>query len=189
MGRRREVGVVSRRHAAPPAEPAAGRRELERASFAPGFPSLLLLAGLAFLWLVGCVLAGGRAELVEDGLQPGAGGFGVVAGRFGWNRLLHERRVAHVEQIAALGELEALLANIPLGTELDKDPIAWRAVLASQLRREAAAVECHPLGHLRAGQFGERRVEVAEVHQVVEDLAGGHRAFPTGDERPATAAL
>ena len=51
------------------------------------------------------------------------------------------------------------------------------------------AVDRHALRQLRAGQFGERREEVAEVDQVAADLARGRRAGPVGDQRHAAAAF
>ena len=109
---------------------------------------------------------------------------GIVVGG-----LLDERRVAHVEEFAALRQLEALVADIPLRAELDEDPLARRALLAAQLRGETAAVERHAFGQLRARQFGERGEEVAEVDEVLEHFAGGRGAFPVGDQRHAAAAF
>lgn len=51
------------------------------------------------------------------------------------------------------------------------------------------AVEDHAFRHFGAGQFDEGGKKVAEIHEVVEDVASRRGALPVRDERHAVAAF
>src|SRR6185295_7089799 len=134
-------------------------------------------------------LAGGGIEFGQDALQFLASGFGGVALGVGGHKLLDERRVTHVVEFTALVELPAVVAGIPLGVELDENPIARVALLAVQLWGETVAVNLHVVWHLRPGDFRERREEITEVSEVVDYFTFGRYAGPVGDQRNARAAF
>ena len=66
--------------------------------------------------------------------------------RVGGNRLLRERRVAHVEEFAPFGQFPAVVAGIPLRAKLDVNPLARAALLAPQLRRKLWLSNVRPSG-------------------------------------------
>src|SRR5262249_43949096 len=99
-------------------------------------------------------LARRGVEGVEYFLQLLPTGNGCRVFGVGGNGLLDERRVLHVEQIAALSQFPVLRTNVPFVAQLDVDPFAWVTGLSAQLRREAPAIERHVLGQFGARDFG-----------------------------------
>ena len=134
-------------------------------------------------------LARGRVEFRQDRGEPLPAALlcSVSVGRI--NGLLDERRVAHVEELARLVQLESRLADEPVGAKLDVGPCARRARLAAKLRGEALAVGLEAFGRLDAGKLGEGGIRIGKTHDVVEHLSRGRHGGPACDERDARSAL
>ena len=127
-------------------------------------------------------LAAGRIEFRQGRGQPLPGGLALRRIGRGIDRLLDERGVAHVEELARLVQLESRLADVPVGVKLDVGPGAGRARLAAELRGETLAVGLETFGRLDAGKLGEGGVGIGKAHDVVEHFSRGRHGGPAGDE-------
>ena len=87
----------------------------------PEEPARLVVAGA---FTVSVRLAAGGIEFRQGRGETLPRGFALLRIGCGSNRLLDERSVAHVEELARLIQLESRLADIPVGAKLDVGP--WR---------------------------------------------------------------